>query len=319
MAAFLEGNMAVLRAIAEARTPLLDSFFALITHIGEETAFMVVLMFIFWCVDKRRGYYLMMIGFAGTVINQTLKIIACIPRPWGLDPNFKIVEAAREQATGYSFPSGHTQNIVGTFGGIAKTSKRRWMKAACITLAVLVSFSRLYLGVHTPFDVGVSVVVALVLIFALVPVCKDKNKSLLPAWTVMTVTSLAYLLFAMARQDTALVENLTEEDLANFASAVKTANCMLGASIGGLASYVLDERFTHFETKAVWWAQALKLVLGLTLVVAVKGVLKAPLYAVFGTAGDIVRYGVMILFAGAVWPLTFRFFARLGSKAAVKS
>ena len=36
-----------------------------------------------------------------------------------------------------------------------------------IVLAVLVAFSRMYLGVHTPLDVGVSLVIATVLVLAL--------------------------------------------------------------------------------------------------------------------------------------------------------
>ncbi|MDD7537601.1 MAG: hypothetical protein PUJ93_01250 [Oscillospiraceae bacterium] len=55
MTEFLAWNMDLLRTVAAMRTPLLDAFNALITHIGDETVFMIVLMFVFWCVDKKRG------------------------------------------------------------------------------------------------------------------------------------------------------------------------------------------------------------------------------------------------------------------------
>ncbi|MBP3388873.1 MAG: hypothetical protein J6K98_03260, partial [Clostridia bacterium] len=77
---------------------------SLITRLGEETVFLAVAIAVFWCVNKYEGYYLMSVGLVGTVINQFMKIIFRIARPWVLDPEFTIVESAREAATGYSFP-----------------------------------------------------------------------------------------------------------------------------------------------------------------------------------------------------------------------
>ena len=57
------------------RTPVLDTVMSLVTHLGEETLFMVAALFVFWCVDKRRGYYLLAVGFVGTLVNQWLKIV----------------------------------------------------------------------------------------------------------------------------------------------------------------------------------------------------------------------------------------------------
>ena len=155
------------------RHPVLDVFMSLITHLGEETFFMVGALFVFWCVDKRRGYYLLCVGFVGTLINQWLKIICRVPRPWVKDPDFTIVASARAEATGYSFPSGHTQTAVGFFGGIARFTGRLWLRVACIVILLLVSVSRMYLGVHTPEDVGVSFVVGAVLVLALYPLLES--------------------------------------------------------------------------------------------------------------------------------------------------
>lgn len=319
MTEFLIGNMEILRRIAAMRTPLLDVFNAHITYFGDETVFMIVLMFVFWCVDKKRGYYLMMIGFTGTVINQFLKILMQIPRPWVLDPEFKIVESARLRAAGYSFPSGHTQNVIGIFGGIAGTSGRKWVRVTCIVLAILVSFSRLYLGVHTPFDVGAAAAAAVVLIFLFDPIYRNMEER--PLLTVsifacMIACSLLFGSYAQAQQVLAVSRGLPEEDLANFIGAVKNAYCMLGASAGALIVYALDRKYIRFQTDAVWWVQLMKFTGGLALVIGVKSVLKAPLYALMGQSGDAVRYGAMILAAGALWPLTFRWFEKLGRNKA---
>lgn len=295
--------MQVLYALESIRTPWLDTVMAAITHLGEETVFMVAALFVFWCVSKRHGYYLLAIGFAGTVLNQFLKLLFRIPRPWVLDSDFTIVESARAQATGYSFPSGHSQNAIGTFGGIARFTRRKWVRAAAIVVAVLVPLSRMYLGVHTPLDVGVAAVIAVALVFALYPLMErsDSRHGVMGAvLAVMLALAVGYLLFV------SLYPFPADVDAANLASGVENAWKLLGATVGMLVGWWLDVRFIHFDTRAVWYVQLIKLVGGLALLLGIRAVLKAPLAAALGAgAGGAVRYGVMVLFAAAVWPMVF--------------
>lgn len=295
--------MKVLYALESIRTPWLDTVMAAITHLGEETVFMVAALFVFWCVSKRHGYYLLAIGFAGTVLNQFLKLLFRIPRPWVLDSDFTIVESARAQATGYSFPSGHSQNAIGTFGGIARFTRRKWVRVAAIMVAVLVPLSRMYLGVHTPLDVGVAAVIAVALVFALYPLMErsDSRHGVMGAvLAVMLALAVGYLLFV------SLYPFPADVDAANLASGVENAWKLLGATVGMLVGWWLDVRFIHFDTRAVWYVQLIKLVGGLALLLGIRAVLKAPLAAALGAgAGGAVRYGVMVLFAAAVWPMVF--------------
>lgn len=295
--------MKVLYALESIRMPWLDTVMAAITHLGEETVFMVAALFVFWCVSKRHGYYLLAICFAGTVLNQFLKLLFRIPRPWVLDSDFTIVESARAQATGYSFPSGHSQNAIGTFGGIARFTRRKWVRAAAIVVAVLVPLSRMYLGVHTPLDVGVAAVIAVALVFALYPLMErsDSRHGVMGAvLAVMLALAVGYLLFV------SLYPFPADVDAANLASGVENAWKLLGATVGMLVGWWLDVRFIHFDTRAVWYVQLIKLVGGLALLLGIRAVLKAPLAAALGAgAGGAVRYGVMVLFAAAVWPMVF--------------
>ena len=295
--------MEVLYALESIRVPWLDTAMAAITHLGEETVFMVAALFVFWCVSKRHGYYLLAIGFAGTVLNQFLKLLFRIPRPWVLDSDFTIVESARAQATGYSFPSGHTQNAVGTFGGIARFTRRKWVRVAAIVVAVLVPLSRMYLGVHTPLDVGVAAVIAVALVFALYPLMErsDSQHGVMGAvLAVMLALAVGYLLFV------SLYPFPADVDAANLAHGVENAWKLLGATVGMLVGWWLDVRFIHFDTRAVWYVQLIKLVGGLALLLGIRAALKAPLAAALGAgAGGAVRYGVMVLFAAAVWPMVF--------------
>ena len=291
--------MKVLYALESIRVPWLDTVMAAITHLGEETVFMVAALFVFWCVSKRHGYYLLAIGFAGTVLNQFLKLLFRIPRPWVLDSNFTIVESARAQATGYSFPSGHSQNAIGTFGGIARFTRRKWVRVAAIVVAVLVPLSRMYLGVHTPLDVGVAAVIAVALVFALYPLMErsDSRHGVMGAvLAVMLALAVGYLLFV------SLYPFPADVDAANLASGVENAWKLLGATVGMLVGWWLDVRFIHFDTRAVWYVQLIKLVGGLALLLGIRAALAAALGA---GAGGAVRYGVMVLFAAAVWPMVF--------------
>ena len=292
--------MKVLYALESIRVPWLDTVMAAITHLGEETVFMVAALFVFWCVSKRHGYYLLAIGFAGTVLNQFLKLLFRIPRPWVLDSDFTIVESARAQATGYSFPSGHSQNAIGTFGGIARFTRRKWVRAAAIVVAVLVPLSRMYLGVHTPLDVGVAAVIAVALVFALYPLMERSDSRHGVMGAVLLALAAGYLLFV------SLYPFPADVDAANLASGVENAWKLLGATVGMLVGWWLDVRFIHFDTRAVWYVQLIKLVGGLALLLGIRAALKAPLAAALGAgAGGAVRYGVMVLFAAAVWPMVF--------------
>lgn len=302
--------MEVLYFFEGIRNTVLDGFFSIITVLGEETVFMAVGMIIFWCVDKYQGYYLLCTGFIGTVINQFLKMVFRIPRPWVLDPEFKIVESARKAATGYSFPSGHTQSSVGLFGGIARWNKNRLLRIIAVTLCVLVPLSRMYLGVHTPYDVGVSVIVALILIFALFPIfkkCENNPKLMYAVFGIMTLFVLSFLCFAE------FYNFPSDVDVNNYNSALKNAYTLLGCMIGLIVIYTLDIKFIKFETDASFGFQILKAVFGIVLVVLVKELTRSPLESLIGNEliARSVRYFLVVITGGALWPLTFKYLKKV--------
>lgn len=303
--------MQVLYFLESIRMPVLDAAMLLITKLGEETAFLVTALIVFWCVDKRKGYYLLSVGFLGTLANQFLKITCRIPRPWVLDENFTILEQAREAASGYSFPSGHSQNAVGTFGSIAAFAGNSMIKWLCIAVCILVPLSRMYIGVHTPADVLVGSGMALALVLGLKkPVLKHNEtamKLLLPGMILLSAAMLLYVEFWPFPSDV---------DAHNLESALKNAYTMLGTTCGAAVIYWADKRYVDFSTKAVWWAQLLKSILGLALVLVVKEGLRTPLEVLFAgqMASRAVRYFLIVVAAGFLWPMTFSMFSKLGVK-----
>ncbi len=302
--------MEFLYLLEEIRMPVLNEFMLAITTLGEETTFLVIALILFWCVDKYWGYYTLSVGFVGTIANQFMKLWFRVPRPWVLDKNFTILEQAREAASGYSFPSGHTQSAVGTFGSIAYITKNKKIRTIAIVLAAMVAFSRMYIGVHTPLDVIVSVALALILIIVLKPVVFDNDHKGMPILLLaMFLLAIGFLCFVK------LYPFPADMDPHNYESGLQNAYTLLGSLIGLLIVYIVDKKWLNFSTSAVWWAQFLKVGIGLGLVLLVKTGTKELLNQLLGEQiGRSARYCLIVLVAGILWPLSFKWFSKLGNK-----
>ncbi len=137
-----------------------ETFFLVIS--GLTQALVVVAALIYWCGDKQGGRFLLFNFSAGRLVNQLIKSVACVYRPWIRDNRIHPSEKAVAGATGYSFPSGHTQVSTSILGGILVLyhKNRKILSVICIALIILVPFSRNYLGCHTLQDVLVAMLVS---------------------------------------------------------------------------------------------------------------------------------------------------------------
>jgi undecaprenyl-diphosphatase len=172
----------------------------------------------------------------------------------------------------------------------------------------------MYLGVHTPMDVCVSLLVALALVLILYPVFSSEERfnKLMPI--VVGVSVLLTLSFFI------YVNLLPTEGLDphNLESGLKNGATLLGCMLGLLVVYPIDRFIIKFETGGNWYSQVIKLVLGLGGVLAIKEGTRWLLELVVGLFTDnpvyiarCIRYLLIVVFAGVVWPLTFKFFANL--------
>ena len=296
------------------RIPPLTWLFSALTYVGGEIAFFVIAMIILWCGNKRTGYYVLVTGLFGVVINQFMKIFFRIPRPWVADPSLHPVASAVPGAEGYSFPSGHTQNAVGLFGSLAVTAKKRWIRALLIALAILIPFSRMYLGVHTPLDVGVAFVCGWVLVFLLCGTFRDdaRYRSAMPYIIAAALTLCAalfvYVFFVLDRDGV---------DEYNLGAAMKNSATLLGCVPVLPIAYIVDEKYLHFDTRGRWYVQIIKTVTGLALVIIIKTLMPYPLEALTGDyyISRAVTYFLMMLFACVLYPMLFPYISKISIPA----
>ena len=100
----------------------------------------------------------------------------------------------------------------------------------------------------------------------------------------------------------------------NLESGRKNACTMIGCVIGLILFYIVDTRYIKYPTEARWYAQIMKVGIGFAIVLLMKSTLQTPLEWVFGGNAYIaraVRYFLLVVFAGCIWTLTFRFWSNL--------
>ena len=156
----------VLQGLREGVGGCLTEFFSKMTWFGEMEVVLIITGLVYWCVSKRIGTYLLMGWSVNRIVNGVLKVTACAYRPWIRDARIVPEAKALETATGYSFPSGHSMNAASLYGGLAvRRDIRRGLRVLLWTILCLVAISRNFLGVHTPQDILVGVIVGVLVMF----------------------------------------------------------------------------------------------------------------------------------------------------------
>lgn len=289
--------MQLLWALEGIRSPFLTAVFSVLSLLGEQALVVAVICALYWCVDKELAFGLCISFFVSALLVQGLKIVIRIERPWVLDPAFLPVAAAVPSATGFSFPSGHTQAAAALLGylGIA-SGKRRWVVIAWLLVA-LVALSRMYLGVHTLLDVSAAMAIVLIVILLTRALLRsEKSEILLPG----IVGGLAVLVLAVAL---ALRARGTIE-AAYAADCVKAAGGCIGCAIG----FVWARRAIPFPTAMPrLWQQAVKWMIGLCGLLLIQNGTK--LLVPDSLPLDAIRYALIALWALALYPLLFSRFA----------
>lgn len=151
---------------ANLRSDFLDSVMPIITYFGEDGIFWIACAVILMLIPRQRkaGFSMGLALLMGLIVcNMTLKPMIMRIRPYDYQLEYFGVEIALliEAQHDYSFPSGHTIASFEACAALMYYNKKLGIPATI--LACLIAFSRMYLYVHYPTDVLVSIVLGVFL------------------------------------------------------------------------------------------------------------------------------------------------------------
>ena len=144
----MTAQIAFIQWLQQIRSPFLDSLIRPLDYLDRPEFYFILIPLVFlghsWKAGMRLFYILMLSRF----VNLGLKAAFALPRPFDIDPSLGVIHVE-----GYGFPSGAAQTAVLLSGLLILHWKSRWRWAIAVAYTLLLSFSRVYLGVHFPMDI----------------------------------------------------------------------------------------------------------------------------------------------------------------------
>lgn len=287
----LEFELNFLELLEKTRSVFLNNFFEIITMPGEETLIVILLAILYFMYDKEAAKRIFYITVTSLSVNNIIKNFFKVPRPFSTG---KITCVRPETATGYSFPSGHTQNTATWTSAFAIKYKKRWMIAGSIVLTLAVGFSRLYLGAHYPSDVIAGIILGLTIsFFGSVIYDRIKNKNMLYVSTVLIMTPFAvYFLFG--------ADPLYED-------FYKIYGLLAGLAI----SSPFEEKYVSFDYAISKPKKILRVIISVVIALITKEISKGflPTQTLsIELIGEAVRYFLLVFIVFGILPFFFKKF-----------
>ena len=276
-----------LKWLESMRTGFFTTLFEGITILGEETLVILFVVALWFAVDSRLAQKVFFVTICSTGLNGIIKNIAQVPRPFDKG----VVPVRKETATGFSFPSGHTQNFSTWSTLFAIKFKKKWLTVLVAVFIGLVAFSRLYLGVHYPSDVVIGVALGVGMAF-LGDYLFEREKDVKKLYVAVLIIFSPFIVYFLI---------VAHERFANFFKAF--------GMMGGLTLIAfLQEKSEPLSYDVPWWKKLIRIVIGVVLAFVVKEGLK-----IFETGGvhvdlvlDALRYLAVVFAVGYLCPLFFK-------------
>jgi membrane-associated phospholipid phosphatase len=236
----------LIATIQQVHGPVIQNIASAITFMGDESFYLLFLPLIFWCVDFREGARLSVLFLFSSYLNICLKDLFQQPRPFDINPD---VGLSSEE--GYGLPSYHAQSVVVVWAGLSTWVHKRWLWTVGIVIILLVSFSRIYLGLHFPTDV-------------------------LAGWVIGGVLLVVYLFMRPVLERQLVKLNLCMQILISISLPLvlllihpgKDATSAMAALAGIGVGLSLMRRYFPFNTRGLWWQRSMRFLIGVGIIFA---------------------------------------------------
>ncbi len=296
----MEWELEFIEFLQRGSNTFLDYLLYFITQFGTEIFFMIAVMALYWCIDKREGFRLVNLFMIANLFVGVIKVLVKRTRPYHYDG----IKGIIEETSGYSFPSGHSDNIavVATSLTMRERGKKAFVPALSVTCVaiLLVMFSRVYLGQHFPTDVltGAAIGVGISLIGCLFfdKILGDKEERL-----AFVVAPVCFMLFVAA-----IVFFVKKGEAPD--SLMKIAGTYSAFVIG----YYIEKKRIKYEVRSEEiWRYFVRFAVGAIIVVAIKEGLKA-LFGLFAFGvwnlllTEFIRYFLIGIFVSLLAPMLFK-------------
>lgn len=299
----------------------LGPVFAAVMHalsfLGTEDFLLLLVPFLFWCVDSGFGARLLFLVVISNFVNVLLKWLFHLPRPYWVDARVQALEAEPS----YGLPSGHTQNATVGWGYLAVRINRWWMWLISALVIVGVATARVALGMHFVGDVVGGLIVGVIMLVAFVLIEPRVTRWIAPKPIGVQITaaflaSLAMLAIGLIVRSASggIPDPIGWAQLSaqagvpnaprNLDLLITNAAIVFGAGTG----LALLKRSGGFNARGPWSKRLARLALGLIVLI----ILRFGLGAIFprepeltGATFRYVRYVVMVLWAVWLAPWVF--------------
>lgn len=254
------------------------------TELGDEIFYSSFIPFLFWNIDGAVGRRVVLVWAIIMTIGQALKDIICWPRP-ACPPAVRLQNKWSQE---YGMPSTHAMVGLAIPFSIVLFTMNKYIYPfftgffIALVWCILVSMSRLYLGMHTVLDIIVGLILTVALMIPLVPLVDITNSYIITSFwlsAILMIISIAVIVYyplsdkwTPTRSDTAMVVSVTAG--IHMGAWLSYYTGILSASLTSPPYYII------WPTYSMLGHVILRTIFGFSTVIATKSLCKYLSYTI---------------------------------------